>query len=561
MNTDGETEQQNNRPTYWERENVKGTKPLVKEESSHKCEMMPLSSKLSLTLLSIFNYADTVTDILVTVDMFRSRSYILGVLSLVSLLYVGVMVPLFLGANKTWTKGRILAAFGFASTQYFALTEMLSHPKGKVYSRRQGGTAGKTVSLTSRRSSLNDAIFFEKMSENQTQMLLQLIHIAPVFISTTIKLNDWTLWHYIKLGSLIITVASLTRTCSSYEFNRHHLNPRLFNFYIIGKGWMSLHPQYLILLLVHSSLIASKFLSLIYLMILVDHDFVAETLPYSCSVITAMRTSGTGCGFVVRVGCLVFLYKVSYYGVVSVIALPRCFFLVRKDVFQLWRGSMGLRRRLNESINVCLFPFHLVSSQRNFMSSRIFINHLQNVKMTTAIVKIGPSVLHSIGTLIFAAIFYSRRNEDSVNIDLGFNPLILPFIGLGIDCLHLVTLTIWVFWADPQHSKTLANEKILDLLLRSGKVPDLSNVTCARAAKDIIREVIAGDENFGVSKEMVEERIVDMNIQLPTTLPQHSSLVQKLRFNFKVAVLKKSGVHDINAVQGVCYQRLSEELE
>jgi hypothetical protein len=414
--------------------------------------------------------------------------------------------------------------------------------------------------MTSIKSRLNDAIFFEKMTENQAQLIVQMIHISQDFISTEITVTDWTAWHYIKLSSIIITAASLARTCSRYEFNRHELNPRLFSFYCMGSGWTSFYPQYLILLLVQTSLVVSKILSLLYITIIVQLDLLKRSQSRNCSLEAAVKSADSlpSCGFVLKALSLILLYKVSYYGLVSILALPRCLYLVGRDIVKLWGSSLDLRRRLRESVAVLRFPFNLVSSQRNFMSSRIFINHLPKNVMMTVIVKIGPSILHSMGTVIFAAVFCTQNSEDFHNIDFGFDPMILPFIGLGIDVIHLISLILWVFWIDPQHVRSLSDEKMLDLLLRMNKVPVMIEVLCSKTAKDIIREIIAKDESFDVSKEIVEVRIVKMNIQSPMILPQQSTLIEKLRFKIKQASLKSS---ECNSHQGkpINYRKLSEE--
>jgi hypothetical protein len=184
MNKD-DKEQTNSSSTNWERKAARGAKPLVKEFPSHKCQMITMSFKLSLASLCLFNYADTVTDLLVTVDMFRNRSYVLGCISLGILLQIGIVVPTFLGTGKELTWGRILAALTFSSSQYFAVSEILCHPKGKLFSRLvREKTVSKNESesptewlrqllgqkinqkficLTSIKSRLNDAIFYEKI--------------------------------------------------------------------------------------------------------------------------------------------------------------------------------------------------------------------------------------------------------------------------------------------------------------------------------------------------------------------------------------------------------------
>ena len=559
----------NNQPScqplsYWEKERQNGTKPLVKEDPIHRCQLVSFSDKVTLSSLSIFNYTDTITDVLVTIDMFRNESFILGTLSLSVLLYVGVLVPLFLGVNRKWSTGRILSALSFSPTQHYIYTEILRHPKTKLFSRRQGSRSSSQVYFTPIMSRINDAIFFEKITQNQVQLTLQLILvIAQTFSSPPLTMDDLTSWHYIGLLSFIFTVISLTRTCSSYEFYRHKLNPRLFNFYSIGRNLFIFHPQYLLLLFVHFSLITSKALTLLYLVMIVNYNFAEGAHSGTCSLGTLLKGGlNSSCGFVVKVGFLIFLYKLLYYGVISVIALPRCLCLVWSDFCKLWRGGLcKIRGKLTETVNLVLFPFHLISSQRHFMSSRIFINHLPNARLMTILVKIGPSILHLIGSAVFATFFYFDliAVHDNTQFSFGFNNRNLPFIGLGVDFIHLLALTTWVFWADPQHIKTLTDEKILTLLLRMDTVPDEIDVTCSRnASTDVIRDVISQNKNFEINKEIIAEKIIELNLQLPESLPQRSTLVQKLRFKLKQAALNSSGVNRNNKMD---YSQLLGEEE
>ena len=537
--------------SYWEKERQNGTKPLVKEDPiEHRCQLISYWDKVTLSSLSIFNYTDTITDVLVTIDMFRKESFILGSSSLSLLLYVGVLVPLFLGVNKKWSTARILSALSFSSTQHYIYTEILRHSKTKLFSRRQGSRSSSQVYFTPIMSRINDAIFFEKITQNQVQLTLQLIFIAQTFSSPPLTMDDLTSWHYMGLLSFIFTVISLTRTCSSYEFYRHKLNPRLFNFYSIGRSLFICHPQYLLLLLVHLTLITSKALTLLYLVMIVDYNFAegADAHSGACSLGSLLKKGlDSSCGFVVKVGFLIFLYQLLYYGVISVIALPRCLCLVWKDICELWRGGLcKIRSKLTETVNLMLFPFHLISSQRHFMSSRIFINHLPNAKLMTILVKIGPSILQLIGSAVFATCFYYLdliAVNDNMQISFEFNNRNLPFIGLGVDFIHLLALTTWVFWADPQHLRTLADEKILALLFRMDTISDEIDVTCSRNARDVIKEMMSQNENLEINKDMIVEKIIELNLQLPASIPQRSTLVQKLRFKLKQAALNNSWVN------------------
>ena len=66
---------------------------------------------------------------------------------------------------------------------------------------------------------------------------------------------------------------------------------------------------------------------LLYLVTIVEYNFAEGTLSGTCSLGTLLKTAGldSSCGFVVKVGFSIFLYKLTYYGVICVIALPKCF--------------------------------------------------------------------------------------------------------------------------------------------------------------------------------------------------------------------------------------------
>ena len=65
-----------------------GDTPQEKEKPSHKCAQIPLFLKISLVCLCVFNYFDTVTDMVTTVGMFRDGKYVLGSLSTISFCFV-----------------------------------------------------------------------------------------------------------------------------------------------------------------------------------------------------------------------------------------------------------------------------------------------------------------------------------------------------------------------------------------------------------------------------------------------------------------------------------------
>ena len=68
--------------------NEKSKHPIIKEE--HDCVQMPLTMQISMILLCLFNYGDTVTDIVTTYGMFKDNKYLLGALSVLVMLVAGL---------------------------------------------------------------------------------------------------------------------------------------------------------------------------------------------------------------------------------------------------------------------------------------------------------------------------------------------------------------------------------------------------------------------------------------------------------------------------------------
>ena len=542
--------------TYWEREKQKGTTPLIGEKPIHRCRLLSFSDKFSLVLLSLFNYMDTITDILVTIYMLKTGSYILGAISIPTLLYIGSTLPCVLGDNKQGRVMAVLSIFTFSSTQCYAYSELLCHPKPKLFTRRPNSV--QHISMSKLRSTLNAAIYLEKITQNQVQLPLQLIFIAQNLGSLTTE--DWKIWDYIMLLSFILTITSLTRTYTSFDFYRHERYPWLFSFYPMGKSPVIFYPQYLHLLLVHFSVIVSRVLTLCYMIIIVNHFFAEGSLSRACSLGSLVKTVGSdpNCGFVVRVGFLIFLYRLVFFGIISVIALPRCLFLVRRGIIQLWSDrSVDIRRKIQETLALLHYPYKVVSSQKNFTATLALSNHLTNAKFFTFLVKICPSLLHLTGTAVFAILFFYLLSEKYTQIDGEFDYRYLALIGLGVDLVHLLALVTWVFWADPQHIRSLTDEKILDLMMKMKKIPARINVTCARNAGDVIRYVISRDKDFNVNKEMIGEKIVELN-HLSLNLPADSSLLHQLVSKLKQVALDKYVVKKEGEMK---YRRLTEDIE
>ena len=198
----------------------------------------------------------------------------------------------------------------------------MNHPENK-YDRKCNNIGQKLDrNIRQKLRLLNLTVILEKMWENQSQLILQLINIAPDFLQ---KSQERDLFYYWKLISFLTTIMSLARSCVSYDFKRNEFSTRLFSFHLIGKGFCSLHPQELLLFLIHSTAIAGKVLVVVLLMILVNHDFSKEIESGSCSLSTAIHTitkndSESTCLFGTKVTWLLFLYLLSHYFCLVVLA-------------------------------------------------------------------------------------------------------------------------------------------------------------------------------------------------------------------------------------------------
>ena len=291
--------------------------PLVKENPSHRCQMLPWFTKLTLTFACFFNYADTVSDFIAAADMFRNGKHVLGAVSVCVMVLVGIWIPFQTKSLRStderegklkvqWSWKNIFAAFTLSSTQYFVLKKfLLKHPEGK-YDRRsclaynnEKCRTNKCKNLRHKIRQLHEGIILEKMCENLPQFILQIINIAPDLLYTNTGLHGF--WGYSKITSLLLTTFSLAKACVNFDFVRLDLNPRLFSFYSIGKGWKALYPQKYLLVLIHSSAIACKGLVVIYLAILVNHDFENKMqhgwcwLPKSLEVVRSQSESSSIC--------------------------------------------------------------------------------------------------------------------------------------------------------------------------------------------------------------------------------------------------------------------------
>ena len=341
----------------------------------------------------------------------------LGSVSLVVMLLVGWVVPQQIRSvqrhksrgghryTREWSWTNILAFCTFSSTQHFIWKHFLgNHPAGK-FDRRSCQTYDSSNCRTSKCKNIKHKMILleiamtqEKMLENQPQFIFQIINIAPDYFSTSAKLgmsNGGGFWHYWKLMSLILTIISLARTCVSADFLKHELFHYLFNFYAYGKGWKAFYPQKLILFVVHSTAITSKVFTVIFIILLVNHDFSKEVKAGSCSLSTALdvivRMSESSCYFQTKVAWLLFLYVLVYIcGCMGLLRMSVHLFAVGESVKLSLRKIESLRIRIKTLIIfVCFlliksflrFPVDYVLRQRLFMMT--CTNHLANLRIVT----------------------------------------------------------------------------------------------------------------------------------------------------------------------------------
>ena len=550
---------------YWmEGHKLKKT-PLVKENPSHSCQMLPWFVKLSLMFTCITNYADTVTDVVTTVDMFRNHKYVLGGLSFSVIVLVGIWIPFHTrslksseGSESQRTKWKfswrnLLAALTFSSTQYFILKKfLLNHPSGK-YDRRaclgynnERCRTDKCNNLRHKVRQLHEAVILEKMVENLPQFIIQIINIAPEYLAKNSDIGGF--WGYWKLVSLLLTAFSLTRACVKFDFIRLDLNPRLFSFYSVGKGWKALYPQKYLLGVIHSSIIINKGLSVIYLAILVNHDFLTKA---KCSLSRALEAVNSedenNCYFESKVAWLLFLYILAYYSAVALITLHviPCY-VYKHSLKNILEGISSLGARICYILKFvgglwCIYIINSVLQQRHYMFDAT--NHLKNVGWAKFVVRTYPSLLHAAGTITFSILFYKKGNESFSNVDIGITPFHLTLIGVTIEAIHLISLLILIYKADPSQVQSLSDEKIVEYLIRKNKVGKDVDVSCSKKAKDIIKEVVKSNDG---TCEVYKEDIRDDIIKFSRMLPPNKQFRGIAEFNriYAEAIRKYSGIQE-----------------
>jgi hypothetical protein len=188
-----------------------------------------------------------------------------------------------------------------------------------------------------------------------------------------------------------------------------------------------------------------------------------------------------------------------------------------------------------------------------------FTNHLPNIGWTIFKIKAMPSVFQATGTVIFTIIFYLKGENSFDNVNLGIiTPFQLALIGIGIEALHLTSLLMMIYWADPQHVQSLSEEKIVDFLIKKGKIDESVNVSCSRKAKDILRELVGKRESsVDLYKEDIREEIMSYSRKLPP--PCRVKGIAEFHRTFAEAIRKFSGVNKTTAPQS--YTALEQETE
>ena len=512
----------------------------MREKSSHNCKLIPLSTKIQLVCLCLFNYADTVTDMVTMVGMFLDGSIVLGSVSLLVMLLVGWIVlqqtrtlPPYDSTDparyqRRWSGSKILAFCTFSSTQHFVYENFLrQHPAGK-YDRRTCQFYHKRNCKTSacnnarhKMLQLQIAISAEKMCENQAQFILQIIYLTPDYLSNSPKTEILGFWHYWQLVSLIFTILSLARTCFVWDSMKHDLVNYLFGFRAFGKGWKAFHPQKWFLYVVHTIIIANKVFTVVFLILLVNLDSPDDSKSGSCSLKTVLNVialqSEYSCHFQSQFIWLLFLYVFVY--TIGCLGLLRFLWLL----FIYWDY---VKSSLSKMMSWCLriksvirslawlvfesfvrFPLDDVPLQMLFTTN--ITKNLPYAKRITFLMKFALSLLQAAATMILSIVIY-QRDENFNDVQFGITPFHMAAIGIGIEVFHILLLLILVFWVDPEHVKSLSDEKILETLIRMGKVDDAIDLSCSWSADEIIREVIRKDERFNVYKEGVEENIINL---------------------------------------------------
>jgi len=191
------------------------------------------------------------------------------------------------------------------------------------------------------------------------------------------------------------------------------------------------------------------------------------------------------------------------------------------------------------------WPVVMVLTQRHFMMSET--NHLPNLKVITFGMKIIPSLIQAFGTVIFSAVIYTRGDDRFSNIDIGISPFHLTMVAGGIEVLHVTSLLLMVYWADPQHVQSLSDEKKLEILILMDKIDDKIDVSCSRKAKDIIKEVIEKNEGFDVYQEDIQTEIKEMAKTVDTDDPLREIMERYYQteiLTIQEALLKYAGIEN-----------------
>ena len=436
--------------------------------------------------------------------------------------------------QRKWSWRKILALCTFSSTQHFIIKNfLLSHGPENKYDRKKcsvfhDGPCKKKDCNNMRHKfrQIYVGMITEKMLENQPQFILQIINVAPDYLSSRNSETDF--WFYWKLTSLLFTIVSLARSCVSYNFNNAEMFVKSFSFHSIGKSWYALYPQKWLLFIVHASAIASKVLTVIFLVMLVNHDFSLNVKSGSCSLSTTLNViisqSESSCYFETKVTWLFFLYIIVWYVIISLTAVVGIMTIYWEN---LKTSLSEIQDRVKRSKFIaemfmyfllyafCTWPVVIVLAQKHFLWNRT--NHLPNLRVITFIVKILPSLIQAFGTVIFSAVIYTRGDDRFSNIDIGISPFHLTMVAVGIEVLHVTSLLLMVYWADPQHVQSLSDEKKLEILILMDKIDNNTDVSCSRKAKDIIKEVIEKNEGFDVYQEDIQTQIKGMLMspQLP----------------------------------------------
>ena len=114
------------------------------------------------------------------------------------------------------------------------------------------------------------------MGENKVQFILQLINLAPEYVSAQSHVT-WDFWKYQRLVSVALTVIMLAKSCVGYYFNvLGQCDLYRYDFYRLGKGWYAINPQKWFLFLIFTSDMLNACIVALYAVILANHDHVVD---------------------------------------------------------------------------------------------------------------------------------------------------------------------------------------------------------------------------------------------------------------------------------------------